>query len=126
ISTKSSETFDQYLSVIENLFREGKITKAKYLKLQKKETELGDGFIERDLRDSQYIARKAKEILSEITKGIVSTSGSITERLRQDWGLINVMKEINLSKYRVLGLTEFQQRKDGNQIEVIKDWTKRN
>src|SRR5690606_39407438 len=88
-----------------------KISKAKYQKLLKQESKIGDGFIERDLRDSQYIAKKAKEILSRITRHIVSTSGSITDRLREDWGLINVMKEINLPKYRALGMTEFQERK---------------
>lgn len=126
MATKSKEAFERYLAAVESLYKEDKISKAKYQKLQKQESEIGDGFIERDLRDSQYIAKKAKEILSQITRHIVSTSGSITDRLREDWGLINVMKEINLPKYRALGLTEFQERKDGNKVEVIKDWTKRN
>jgi CRISPR-associated endonuclease Csn1 len=117
---------------IENLFEQGKknndegISKTKYQKLLKKESEIGNGFIERDLRDSQYIAKKAKEMLFGITKSVVSTSGSITDRLREDWGLVNIMKEINLPKYRALGLTEMEERKYGQQIEVIKDWTKRN
>ena len=102
------------------------ISKAKYQKLLKRESEIGDGFIERDLRESQYIAKKAKEMLFKITKSVVSTSGSITDRLREDWDLINVMKELNLPKYRALGLTEMQERKFGQRVEVIKDWTKRN
>jgi len=126
MATKSKEAFERYLAAIESLYKEDKISKAKYQKLLKQESKIGDGFIERDLRDSQYIAKKAKEILSQITRHIVSTSGSITDRLREDWGLINVMKEINLPKYRALGLTEFEERKDGNKVEVIKDWTKRN
>src|SRR5690554_5175687 len=36
------------------------------------------------------------------------------------------MKELNLPKYKSLGLTEIQERKNGHQVEVIKDWTKRN
>lgn len=117
---------------IEHLYELGKknkeegINKAKYQKLLKRESEIGDGFIERDLRDSQYIAKKAKEMLFEITKSVVTTSGSITDRLRDDWGLIHVMKDINLPKYRALGLTEMEERKHGQQIEVIRDWTKRN
>ena len=126
MSRQSKEDFETYLSVVDNLYKEGKISKAKYQKLLKKESEIGEGFIERDLRDSQYIAKKAKEILNEIARHVVATSGSITDRLREDWGLINVMKEINLPKYRALGMTEFQERKDGNKVEVIKDWTKRN
>ena len=36
------------------------------------------------------------------------------------------MKELNLPKYRALGLTEMQERKNGKKIEQIIDWTKRN
>lgn len=116
---------------IENLFEQGKknteegISKAKYQKLLKRSSEIGEGFIERDLRDSQYIAKKAKEMLFDITRSVVSTSGQITDRLREDWDLVNLMKELNLPKYRALGLTEMEERKYGQQVEVIKDWTKR-
>ncbi|WGU68104.1 hypothetical protein QIU19_12345 [Capnocytophaga canimorsus] len=57
---------------------------------------------------------------------MLSTSGGITDRLREDWDLVNVMKELNLPKYRALGLTEMEDRKYGQQVEVIIDWTKRN
>ncbi|MCB0512713.1 MAG: type II CRISPR RNA-guided endonuclease Cas9, partial [Bacteroidetes bacterium] len=102
----------KYQQRVDNLFEQGKknkeegISKAKYQKLLKRSSEIGEGFIERDLRDSQYIAKKAKEILFGITRSVVSTSGQITDRLREDWGLVNIMKELNLPKYRVLGLTE--------------------
>lgn len=102
------------------------VSKAKYLKLLKRESEIGDGFIERDLRDSQYIAKKARLMLHDICRVVTPTSGSVTDRLRNDWGLVNVMKELNLPKYRELGLTEMKARKDGSQKEQIKDWTKRN
>lgn len=126
MATKSAGEFEQYQSVVESLFKEGKISKAKFNKLLKKENEIGDGFIERDLRDSQYIAKKAKNMLYDITRSVVSTSGSITDRLREDWGLINIMKELNLPKYRALGLTKLEDRKFGQKVEVIEDWTKRN
>jgi len=125
------DEINKYLARVEKLFELGNknadegITKAKYHKLLKRGSEIGEGFIERDLRDSQYIAKKAKEMLFEVTRSVVSTSGSITSRLREDWGLINIMKELNIPKYRALGLTEMQERKDGQMKEVIKDWTKR-
>jgi len=125
----------EYQQRLETLFESGKknkddpsagISKAKYQKLLKKEIEIGDGFIERDLRDSQYIAKKARNMLYEICRIVTPTTGSITDKLREDWDLINVMKELNLPKYRALGLTEMQERKYGQQVEIIKDWTKRN
>lgn len=120
---------DEYTSRVEALYKLGKdegVSRAKFYKLIKTSSEIGDSFIERDLRETQYIAKKAKEILFEITPTVVSTSGKITDRLREDWGLINIMKEINLPKYRALGLTEVIERRQGQKIEVIKDWTKRN
>lgn len=116
----------EFIARVEDLYKNGSVNKAKRGKLLKTASEIGDGFIERDLRDSQYIAKKAKEILFEITRVVTPTSGGITDRLREDWGLINIMKELNLPKYRILGLTEMEERKYGQKIEVIKDWTKRN
>lgn len=126
IETFGKEREEQFLSTIEDLYKSSSITKAKFEKLKKKGKDIGDGFVERDLRDSQYIARKAKEILFEVAKSVVSTSGNITSRLREDWGLVNVMKELNLTKYQELGLTEMVENSKGEQKEVIKGWTKRN
>ncbi|ODS89553.1 MAG: type II CRISPR RNA-guided endonuclease Cas9 [Chryseobacterium sp. SCN 40-13] len=131
-SEVGEEGLKNFIERVESLYELGKknkeegISKAKYQKLLKSASEIGDGFIERDLRESQYIAKKAKELLFKVTRSVVSTSGSITDRLREDWGLINVMKELNLPKYKSLGLTEIQERRNGHQVEVIKDWTKRN
>ncbi|HEV8081343.1 MAG TPA: type II CRISPR RNA-guided endonuclease Cas9 [Chitinophagaceae bacterium] len=106
--------------------KEGAISKAKYKKLLMMTEEIGTGFIERDLRDSQYIAKKAKEMLHEVCRTIVSTTGSVTDQLREDWDLINLMQELNIDKYRKLGLTEMIEKKDGGLKERIIGWTKRN
>lgn len=126
------EKLDEYKSRIEILNqawsknKEDGISKAKLQKLLKHESEIGDGFIERDLRDSQYIARQAKLKLYEITRSVVSTSGSVTDRLREDWGLVNLMQELNFGKFKSLGLTELVEKKDGSFKERIVDWSKRN
>lgn len=109
----------------------GAISKAKRNKLLMTHNDIPDGFIDRDLRNTQYIAKKARQMLLEVFKYVVPTTGSITDRLREDWGLINLMKELNLPKYRALGLTEFEERYDiglekTKKVEVIKEWTKRN
>ena len=91
-----------------------------------KENEIPSDFINRDLRDSQYIARKAKELLYDITRVVVSTTGSITDRLREDWQLVDAMKELNWDKYSKLGLTTEYKNRDGQIVRKITDWTKRN
>jgi CRISPR-associated endonuclease Csn1 len=114
---------EEYLKRIEALFKDKK-TKLKKLKMQ--ESDIPDGFIERDIRDTQYIAKKAKTILEELVRRVVSTSGSVTGRLREDWQLIDVMKELNWDKYNKLGLTYYEENHEGKQLKRIKDWTKRN
>lgn len=109
----------------------GSISKAKRNKLLMLYKDIPEGFIERDLRNTQYISKKAREMLLEVFRTVVPTTGSITDRLREDWGLVNMMKELNLPKYRALGLTEFEDRYDiglekPKKVEVITDWTKRN
>ncbi|WP_426278400.1 type II CRISPR RNA-guided endonuclease Cas9 [Chryseobacterium sp. S-02] len=126
LEIEGKEKLEKFLNIIKELYDKGIITKAKYEKLQKKGAEIGDGFIERDLRNTQYIAKKAKEILFGITNSVVSTSGRITDKLREDWNLVNTMKELNLEKYRKLGLTELIENSKGEEKERIIDWTKRN
>ena len=117
---------DEYRSRVDVLLENGKISRTKWRNLLMTETEIPDGFIDRDLRDSQYIAKKAREILESIVRDVVPTTGSITDRLREDWQLVDVMKELNWKKYDRRGMTEAYQDKDGRTIRKIKDWTKRN
>lgn len=115
-----------YLKRIEELYKSNTTKAAKLRKLKMKGTEIPDNFINRDLRDTQYIARKAKDILEDMVRTVVSTTGSITDKLREDWQLIDVMQELNWDKYDKLGYTEIIENRDGHKIRRIKDWTKRN
>jgi CRISPR-associated endonuclease Csn1 len=116
----------QYANKIEDLYLNKAISKTKRDKLLMRETEIPSGFINRDLRDSQYIAKKAREILEEYVPVVVPTTGSVTDRLREDWQLVDVMQELNWDKYDKLGMTKYEIGHDGQRIPKIKDWTKRN
>lgn len=125
ILSKYGETgIQDYLKKIAFLDKEG--SKSKYKKLKMTDEDIPSDFISRDLRYSQYIAKKAKSMLLEIVRDVVSTTGSITDRLREDWQLINVMQELNWDKYNQLGLTKVIENKDGQKVYRIQDWTKRN
>ena len=117
---------DEYITRIEGIFKNDPTKQGKLKKLKMKGEDIPDDFINRDLRDTQYIARKAKSILEELVKEVISTTGSITDRLREDWQLIHVMQELNWNKYDKLGMTETIIGRDGQEIRRIKDWTKRN
>ncbi len=120
-----------YKSRIEKLYANKKISRTKYKNLLMHEADIPSGFIDRDLRDSQYIAKKAREILEDVVKVVVPTTGMVTDRLREDWQLVDVMKELNFPKYEKLDMVEYEEHIDYATGEIryvkkIKDWTKRN
>tara|TARA_R100000306_G_scaffold50332_1_gene47404 strand:- start:1429 stop:5613 length:4185 start_codon:yes stop_codon:yes gene_type:complete len=128
ITQDQNADVEEYIKRVESLYEKGNgtISKGKYYKLLKGAKDIKEGFIERDLRNSQYIAKKARNILLEVFKTVTPTTGMITDKLREDWGVINVLKELNMPKYRALGLIEREERKNNKTIEKIKDWSKRN
>lgn len=79
--------------------------------------DIPDGFIERQLNDSRYISRVVKSLLSNIvrekldngeyeqeavSKNLISCNGSITDRLKKDWGMNDVWNSIVLPRFQRL------------------------
>jgi len=66
--------------------------------------EIPESFIQRQLNDSRYISKVVKSLLSNlvreegesegVAKNVISSNGSITSRLKQDWGLHDVWNEL--------------------------------
>jgi CRISPR-associated endonuclease Csn1 len=126
---KSDVAFKEYLETVEILYKNRIIGKGKRDKLLMPGDKIPLDFIERQLRETQYIAKKAKEILEQVCYNVWSTSGNVTEYLRRIWGWGDVLMNLQLPKYAELGLTEWREweTNDGqkHKQEVIKDWTKR-
>ena len=128
MKTKSEGDFTAYIERINDLAERGKISNTKRKKLLMPASELPTDFIERQLRESQYIAKKAKEILQTICHNVYSTSGSITDFLRHLWGWDEVLHTLNFRRYQAAGLTEMVEREiDGKKVEIerIAGWSKR-
>lgn len=126
LATYGEEGLEAYKNKVKALCDAGSLSKAKCKKLLMPETEIPSDFINRDLRDTQYIAKMARTLLEEIVPVVVPTTGSITDRLREDWQLVNIMQELNWDKYQAQGLTQVIEGREGQRISRIKDWTKRN
>ena len=120
----SKEEFDQYQARVKSLY--GKLSKPKIQKLLMANDEIPEDFISRQLSETQYISKKAKEILFDITRKVTVTTGAITDKLRDDWELVDLMKELNWDKYHALGMTTVEEGKNGERLKKIKDWSKRN
>lgn len=128
MKSKDETKFQNYVDRVNEYFREHKISKAKYDKLLMSATEIPDDFINRQLRESQYIARKAKEILQSVCYNVYATSGSVTDFLRHTWGWDTVLHTLNLPRYKKGGLTEIVDVEHKGQKyteERIAGWSKR-
>ena len=79
--------------------------------------DIPDGFIERQMNDSRYISKVVKGLLSNIvrekldngeyeqeavSKNLISCNGSITDRLKKDWGMNDVWNSIILPRFQRL------------------------
>lgn len=127
VCNKYPDYKNEYLSRVDKLVADNVISKTKGKHLKMSEADIPQGFIERDIRDTQYIARKAKEMLEEVVADVVPTTGAVTQRLREDWQLIDILKELNWDKYEKAGKTSIRiNSKTGARERVIEGWTKRN
>ena len=83
--------------------------------------DIPDDFIERQLNDSRYISKFVKNLLSHIvreeneqettSKHLVVCPGSVTDRLKREWGVSDVWNSIILPRFermnQVTGTTHF-------------------
>jgi CRISPR-associated endonuclease Csn1 len=128
MKSKSETEFLEYIERVNILYKNGLIGKSKRDKLLLPEIKISKDFITRQLRETQYITKKAREILNSICHNIWVTSGTVTAELRHIWGWDEVLENLQLHKYRSLGLTETITISDNNNSihkEKIIGWSKR-
>ncbi|MCH5305602.1 MAG: type II CRISPR RNA-guided endonuclease Cas9 [Rikenella sp.] len=92
MENKGEAALAAYLEQVELL---GKKNRTKRQKLLMRGNEIPDDFIDRQLRQSQYISRKAVELLREICPDVWTTSGSVTAYLRRVWGWEDVLRQLH-------------------------------
>lgn len=74
--------------------------------------DIPESFIQRQLNDSRYISKVVKNMLSNIvrekdeqeaiSKNVIASNGSITNKLKQDWGLNDVWNDIITPRFERL------------------------
>ena len=117
-----------YIKRVDSLFQAKNISYSKRQRLLMLPKDLPEDFIERHLRLSQYISREAQGILCKGIRLVSASEGGVTAKLRQLWGYDNILRDLNLERYRSMGETEVVtvEHRDGERTdERIKDWSKR-
>lgn len=126
MEAKGSAEFDAYCERVDLLCKNNR---TKRNKLLMSAADIPDDFIDRQLRQSQYIARKAVELLSEVCTDVWTTGGSVTAYLRRVWGWEETLMQLQLPRYRgIEGATEWIEYERGGQThraERIVGWSKR-
>ncbi|MCX7955217.1 MAG: hypothetical protein N3A01_08540, partial [Bacteroidales bacterium] len=136
MASKGTEALNEYIERVNKLYKDGFISKSKWEKLLTPANKIPQDFIQRQLRETQYVTRKAREILSSICKNVWCTSGNVTEYLRRIWGWNDILLDLQLQRIKEIinnplkeGITEIieYETEDGqiHKKEVIKGWTKR-
>ena len=129
METKSAVEQEAYKQRVDEAFTAKRISKTKRDHLLWRKADIPSDFIERQLRQSQYIAVKAVEVLQDGIRQVWTSGGSVTDFLRHQWGYDEILHTLNLPRYRqVEGLTEFVDFEHAGQKhteERIKNWSKR-
>jgi CRISPR-associated endonuclease Csn1 len=122
----TADEFNQYRARVTDLFKMGKIGYTKYQKLLMPDDKIPEDFVERQLKETQYITKKARELLMLVARNVTTTTGIITDRLKDDWGLTDILKQINLERYQAHpDWIEHSTDKNGRAVTKIKNWSKR-
>ncbi|HLP93007.1 MAG TPA: type II CRISPR RNA-guided endonuclease Cas9 [Saprospiraceae bacterium] len=122
------QSFDAYLRMVKELYDSNKLSRGKYNRLMMSAEEVSNDtdFIARQLRETQYITKKARQLLQDVCYQVTTTSGSITDFLRHQWGWDEIIQGLRISQFRELELTKMITIRNGEQEkEVIEGWDKR-
>lgn len=129
IDTKSVAEQEAYKQRVADAYNNKRISKTKRDHLLWRRADIPQDFIERQLRQSQYIAVKAVEILQTGIRQVWTSGGCVTDFLRHQWGYDEILHTLNLPRYRLVDeLTEYvttEHAGQKHQEERIKNWTKR-
>ena len=101
-------TPDEYVKRINDIYKNNSRKRENLLR-----TELPQDFNNRQMNDSRYIAVKVKELLNNAvraevgddgagSKNVVVCTGTVTDRLKQDWGVNDKWNEIILPRFMAM------------------------
>lgn len=117
-------TVDTYNQHITSYYNKNKSKQKRLLS-----EDIPEKFIERQLNDTKYISKIVKNLLSKIvreddeqevtSKHVVSLNGSITSKMKQDWGLNDVWNKIVTPRFE--RLNAITNSSDFGKLELKKD-----
>lgn len=141
-----TKKFEDYKERVKKMYDGNLISRTKYKNLlasfedyqerkiqgctTEEDKELWENYIDRQIRQTQYISREALKMLKSVCRNVYASSGTVTSFLRHGWGYDNILHDLNLPIFDAAGtgLTEdVVVKRDGKEVLVhrIKGWNKR-
>jgi CRISPR-associated endonuclease Csn1 len=115
----------EFLDYIERINKNKKLNRRKKSYLRMPEEKIPLDFIDRQLRETQFISKAVLKILKGVAFKVTSTTGGVTDFLRYNWGLNDILHQLNIEKFRGIEKTEYVENKEKRKIERIVGWSKR-
>lgn len=128
MASQGSETLNSYIAKVSELLDKKAISKTKRDRLLTSKDEIPTDFLERDMRLTQYIARKACDVLRESIRDVWASSGIVTAYFRHQWGYDRIIHDLNIPMYSKVGMVTTEEYPYKGQVikrDVIQDWNKR-
>ncbi len=90
---------EEYVAVVNRVFKDKRSKRNKLLL-----KEVPADFVVRQLKDTQFITKAIREELSKIAgmENVHTTTGGVTDHLREQWGVAHLFKELLLPRFEVL------------------------
>ena len=128
MASQGSEILNSYTARVAELLDKKAISKTKRDRLLTSKEEIPTDFLERDMRLTQYIAKKACDLLRESIRDVWASSGTVTAYFRHQWGYDRIIHDLNIPMYTKAGMVSTEEYLYKGQLvkrDVIKDWNKR-
>ena len=122
------DKLESYVEKVEELYNKHDISKTKHDRLLMSQSDIPTDFLNRDLRETQYISKKAKELLLSVVRDVTVTTGSVTDFFRHVWGYDEILHDLNVEIYKRSDRTqpvEYIHNGQRHVEERINDWSKR-
>ncbi|NLH51735.1 MAG: type II CRISPR RNA-guided endonuclease Cas9 [Bacteroidales bacterium] len=119
MASKGEEALNEYKERVKRLFDKKLITRGKRERLLTAQSKIDSEFIERQLNETRYIGKKAREILTAVSFNVHATSGMLTARLRHLWGWDNVLLNLQQERFEYLCKEKLSEAKEEEIPEII-------
>jgi CRISPR-associated endonuclease Csn1 len=124
------QSYESYRKMLKSLLdkKDGAgISQAKYERLLMSADDVvkDSEFLQRQLKDTQYIAKKAREILFDVSHTVRSSAGMITSLLRHEWGWDDAIHDTRVEQFGKIEGYLKKVTRNGREKVRIADWDKR-